>query len=179
MKKHVFIFGGISGLIVSALMVISMTICTAQGSNFENGMIYGYAGMIIAFSMIFVGIKNYRDKHNGGFITFGKAFTVGLYISLIASTMYVITWMIDNYFFIPDFGDKYAEFMLAQAKKDGATEAELATKAADMAKFTEMYKNPFFKAMMTYVEILPIGLAASLIAAAIFRKKPEIRETLD
>lgn len=176
MKKHVFIFGGISGLIVSALMIISMAICTASGSNFEHGMIYGYAGMILAFSMIFVGIKSYRDKHNGGFITFGKAFLVGLYISLIASTMYVITWLIDNYFFIPDFGDKYAEFMIAQAKKDGASDAEIATKTVEMAKFIEMYKNPFFKTMMTYLEILPIGLLASLIAAAIFQKKQKVAQ---
>lgn len=176
MKKHVLIFGGISGLIVSGLMIISMAICTAQGSNFENGMIYGYAGMILAFSMIFVGIKSYRDKHNGGLISFGKAFMVGLYISLIASTMYVITWMIDNYFFIPDFGDKYAEFIIAQAKKDGATDAEIVTKTAEMTKFIEMYKNPFFKAMMTYLEILPIGLLASLIAASIFQKKPKVAQ---
>ncbi|MBL7932543.1 MAG: DUF4199 domain-containing protein [Bacteroidia bacterium] len=176
MKKHVLIFGSISGLIVSGLMVISMSMCMAPGSTFENGMIYGYAGMILAFSMIFVGIKNFRDKHNGGFISFGKAFMIGLYISLIASTMYVITWMVDNYFFLPDFGDKYAEFMVAQAKKDGATDAEIATKTAEMAKFIEMYKNPFFKAMMTYLEILPIGLLASLIAAAIFKKKPSVAE---
>lgn len=172
MKKQVIIFGLISGLIVSSLMLISMAICTSQGATFEHGMIYGYAGMILAFSMIFVGIKNFRDKHNGGYISFGKAFMVGFYICLIASTMYVIIWLIDNYFFIPDFSDRYAEFMINQLKKEGASEADIAAKTAEMVKFKEMYKNPVIKTLFTYLEILPPGLLFTLIAALIFKKKP-------
>lgn len=59
--------------------------------DFENGAFYGYASMIIAFSMIFVAIKSYRDKHLEGAITFKTAFKIGFYITLIASTMYVAT----------------------------------------------------------------------------------------
>lgn len=173
MKKHVLIFGGISGLIVSTMMVISMALCTAEGATFEHGMIYGYAGMILAFSMIFVGIKSYRDKHLDGYISFGKAFQVGLFICLIASTMYVVTWLIDNYFFIPDFGERYAEFMINQMKKEGASEAEILAKTTEMAEFNEMYKNPFVKVLFTYLEILPIGIMLTLIAALIFKKKAQ------
>ena len=59
--------------------------------------------MLVAFSLIFVGIKKYRDQHGEGYISFGKGFKIGLLITLIASTIYVITWLIDYYYFMPDF----------------------------------------------------------------------------
>src|SRR3989344_4812298 len=115
MKKNVLVFGSISGLIITALMVISTLLCY-KNSNFEGSMLIGYASMLIAFSFIFVGVKNYRDKYNNGLITFWKAFKIGLFIALISSTFYVVTWLIEYYAFMPDFMEKYSEHMLNQAK---------------------------------------------------------------
>jgi hypothetical protein len=170
MKKVVIVCGLIAGGIVSAMMIITMAIYTSTG-NFENGMIYGYASMLLAFSLIFVGIKNYRDKYNNGIISFGKAFKIGLFITLIASTMYVIVWLIDYYFFIPDFGEKYAAHMLEKLKASGASEIEMAKQTKEMASFSDMYKNPFFNALITYSEIIPVGLIVTLISSLILRRK--------
>ncbi len=139
-------------------------------------MLIGYATMLIAFAFIFVGIKNYRDKYNNGVITFGKAFKVGLFIALISSTFYVITWLVEYYAFMPDFMEKYSEHVLNQAKTSGASAAELAKQTEEMQGYKEMYKNPIFVILLTYMEILPLGLVISLIAAAVFRKKakPEV-----
>jgi hypothetical protein len=172
MKRNVLTFGIISGIICATWMAVSMAIYRASGhASFENGMLYGYAGMLIAFSMIFVGIKNYRDKYNDGIISFGKAFKVGLYIALIGSTFYVATWLVEYYFFMPDFMDKYAEQMLESAKKAGASADELMKTQTEMQGYKDMYKNPLFVILFTYLEILPIGLLISLIAAAILKKK--------
>jgi hypothetical protein len=38
---------------------------------------------------------------------------------------------------------------------------------------TRMYKNPFFNAMMTYIEILPAGLIVTLISSLILKRKAE------
>ncbi len=65
---------------------------------YETSMLIGYASMLIAFSLVYVGIRNYRNKYNGGVISFGKAFKIGILIVLIASTLYVIAWMIDYFF---------------------------------------------------------------------------------
>jgi hypothetical protein len=170
MKKIVVVSGLMAGAIVSAMLIITMVIYKSSG-NFENGMIYGYASMLLAFSLIFVGIKNYRDKYNNGSISFGKAFKIGLFITLIASTMYVIVWLIDYYFFIPDFGEKYAAHMLEKLKASGASEIELAKQTKEMASFSDMYKNPFFNALITYSEIIPVGLIVTLISSLILKKK--------
>lgn len=170
MKKIVFVCGIISGLIVASLMVVSSIICS-RNENYDIGMVMGYTSMILAFSLIFVGIKNYRDKYNSGFISFGKAFKIGLYITLIASTFYVVTWLIENYFFMPGYIDKYSAHMLNKLKAAGAGPEEMAKKTKEMADFALMYKNPFFKVMMTYVEVLPVGLLVTLISSLILKRK--------
>ncbi len=170
MKKNVLVFGLIAGLIVSVFMILGMA-NLIDTADFDNSMVLGYTSMLIAFAFVFVGIKNYRDKYNMGVITFGQAFKTGFLITLIASTMYVVTWMIDFHFFIPDFMDKYAAHVLEQAKASGKTAAEIEKQVAEMASYKEMYKNPLFVVLLTYMEILPIGLIITLISALILKKK--------
>ena len=171
MRKNILTFGVIAGLIVSILMVITMGVCHNSEDFGEGSMIWGYASMIIAFAFIFVAIKNFRDKYNGGVISFGKAFQIGLFISLIASTMYVISWLIYYYNFIPDFMDRYAELMLKKAAANGATAAELQSKAAEMDGMKQMYKNPLWVILFTYMEILPVGLLITVVAALVLKRK--------
>ncbi len=170
MKKNVLVFGLISGFIISAMMVISIAICYAR-QNFEGNMVLGYAAMLLAFSLIFIGVRNFRNKYNNGVISFGKAFKIGLYIALIASTMYVLVWLVDYYLFIPDFMDKYTAHVLRQAQSEGASAQEMQQKTAEMAKYKEMYKSPLGVILFTYLEILPIGLIVALISALILKRK--------
>ncbi|GGI29322.1 DUF4199 domain-containing protein [Pedobacter mendelii] len=173
MKKIVIVFGLIAGLIVSALMLFSIANCY-NSADFESSMFLGYASMLLAFSFIYVAVKNYRDKYNDGIVSFGKAFRIGLYISLIASTFYVIVWLIDYYVFVPDFMDKYTTHVLLEAKKAGASPSAMALKVKEMDDYKEMYKNPFFVVLLTYTEILPIGLIVSLICALIIKRKAKL-----
>jgi hypothetical protein len=172
MKKNIVVFGLIAGAILAIVMVVSTTLCY-QNDNFEGNMVLGYASMLLAFSLIFVAIKNFRDKLNGGAVTFGAAFKIGLMISLIASTCYVIVWLIDYYIFIPDFGEKYAAFTLSQARKSGASQDEINKLISGMESFKEMYKNPLMVVLLTFAEVLPVGLAMTLFSALILKKQPK------
>lgn len=172
MKKNVLVFGLISGFIVAAFMIVNVFRCYGN-PDFEGNMILGYASMLLAFSFVFVGIKNYRDKYNGGAITFGKAFRVGLYIALISSSLYVLTWLFCYYLFIPDFMDKYSDHMIRQAQNSGATQAEIDNTLAEMARYKEWYKNPILVILLTYMEVLPIGLVVTLVSALILKRKPK------
>ncbi len=178
MKKNIIIYGLIAGLIVSSLMLTSVNYLSHCEGNvdWDTSMMIGYASMLIAFSLVFVGIKNYRDKYNGGLISFGKAFKTGFMIVLIASTIYVLAWLIDYHFFIPDFMEKYSAHMLDELKSSGATAAEIDKKTKEMAYFAGLYKNPLFAALMTYMEILPVGLIVTLISSFILKRKtPQVQ----
>lgn len=169
MKKSTLVYGLISGLIVSALMAINVSMCIRSG-DFESSMLVGYATMLIAFSMIFVAVKNYRDKYNGGVISFGKAFKIGFFITLIASSIYVIVWLIEEHFFFPDFMDRYMANELAKLQASGVNATELAGKTKELNQAKEMYNNPALKILMTYMEIFPVGLIVSLICALILKR---------
>ena len=95
MNRIILICGLISGVVVSTFMVCSMAFCY-QKESFEGNMLLGYAAMLLSFSMVYVGIKNYRDKYSGGSVSFGKAFKIGLYIKQVASKVDVITARVDT-----------------------------------------------------------------------------------
>ena len=172
MQKNILVYGLISGVIVSSVMLISMNYYSHCEGNVDltTSMLIGYTSMLIAFSMVFVGIRNYRDKFNNGIISFGKAFKIGISIVLIASTLYVISWLICYFFFMPDFMDKYGDLEIENMKTAGASIAEINEKKKEMADFSKMYKNPFFNAMITYAEILPVGLIVTLISSLILKR---------
>jgi hypothetical protein len=173
MKKNIIIYGLTAGIVVSILMLFSINyISHVEGKvDYNTSLLIGYASMLIAFSLVFVGIRNYRDKYSGGVISFGKAFKIGIMIVLIASTIYVIAWLIDYFFFIPDFMEKFSAQELDKLKASGASQIEIDEQAKEMADLARMYKNPFFNAMMTYVEILPVGLIVTLISSLILKRR--------
>lgn len=169
MKKTVLIYGSISGLIVATFMVISTAIfCGNPDSNYgTETMIIGFSGIALAFSLIFFGTKNYRDKHNNGAITFWQAFKLGTLIALISSTVYVLVWLVDYYCFFPDFIEQYSAKLLKAAQTP-----EEAQKITDELSFTkEAYKTPIGIILLTYLEIFPWGLLLAVISALVFKRK--------
>jgi hypothetical protein len=171
MKKTVWVCGLIAGIICSSWFYYAIASGAFDSNHFDMGMIYGYASMILGFSLIFVAIKMYRDKQLGGSISFGKAFLVGLYVTLIASTVYVISWLIYFYNFAPDFMEQYTNYMVEDMKANGKSQEVINAQLAEMAPMAEMYKKPVFVVLFTYMEILPVGLILCLVAALILKKK--------
>jgi len=170
MRKIVLTFGLIAGAIMSAVMLISFQFHDQIGFG-KAGYIVGYTSMVLAFLLVFVGVKSYRDNVAGGSVSFGRAFMVGAMITAIASCCYVATWQVVYYKFMPDFVDKYAAYSLDEAKKSGATDAQIAEKNKEMAEFKEMYKNPLVNIAYTFLEPLPVGLLFTLAAATVLSRK--------
>ncbi|WP_417353272.1 DUF4199 domain-containing protein [Flavobacterium alkalisoli] len=168
MTKTILTYGLIGGVISTIGYII--TFLTGH-EDMTFAMIIGFASMIVAFSLIFVGIKSYRDKQAGGSITFGKALKMGLLMSLITSTIYVFVWLIALYNYYPDFAQKYADTQIEQMRAAGSTAEQINAKIAENAVFVENYKNPVIVILYTYIEILPIGILFALIAAAILQRK--------
>src|SRR4051812_29182104 len=106
MKKTVLTYGMISGAI-SALMLIGTTVLLfnkkTDDVDFSKSMYLGYASMILSFTLIYFAQASYRDHQGSGYISFGRAFSIGILIAIISSLCYVVAWLIVYYNFFPDF----------------------------------------------------------------------------
>jgi Protein of unknown function (DUF4199) len=171
MKRNVLIFGLILGTILTGHMIYMVNV-VCNNPDFASNDVIGYAAMVIVFSLTFFGIRNYRNKQLDGVISLGKAFKTGALIALIGSTMYIVVWLFYYYLFVPDFLDKYSLHVLSMATRNGATAAELTAKTNEMLQFKEMYKSPLFVILISYAEVLPIGLVVAFVSSLILKKKP-------
>lgn len=177
MKKIVLINGIIAGLIVSGIMIISHPLIDDGTLSYDSGMLVGYASMVLALSMVFVGIKSYRDHVLRGVISFGKAFKIGLLITLIASLMYAVTWDIYYRVAARDFSEKYAAHYIDKMEKEGASAGEISAMRLEMQEFNVLYENAFVRFGITLMEILPVGLVVTLLSAAVLRKREVLSAT--
>lgn len=167
MLRIILIYGVIGGIIVAVPMLVS-TFTLTEDTVPENAALYGYLSMLLAFTMVFVGIKHYRDKVLGGVIRFLPALGVGLGISAVASLFWVVGWEITLATGF-DFGSAYMDSVVTAAQARGAPAAEIEQIRAETAEFLASYANPLVRLPMSFVEMFPIGVLISLISAAVLR----------
>ena len=167
MLRIILIYGVIGGIIVVVPMLVS-TFTLTEDTVPENAALYGYLSMLLAFTMVFVGIKHYRDKVLGGVIRFLPALGVGLGISAVASLFWVVGWEITLATGF-DFGSAYMDSVVTAAQARGAPAAEIEQIRAETAEFLASYANPLVRLPMSFVEMFPIGVLISLISAAVLR----------
>ncbi len=165
MKKIILIFGAVIGILLSVNAIIHMNMMISN-PDYKGNDIVGYATLVIMFSLIYFGVRNYRNNYLDGKIGFSKAFKTGALICFVASTFYVVVGLLYYYFFAPDFIDVYADYLIKNAAPD-----EVEATTAQMANFKEMYKNPLFAILITYMEVFPIGMIVALFSAFIVKKK--------
>lgn len=170
MKKIVLVFGLIAGLICGGMFFLHIPdVNSPESMDMENGQLIGYITMIIALSSIFFAVKQYRDNHLNGSIKFGKAFLIGLYITLVASVVYVLAWEIYYTNFASDFGDIYVSHVETKMLEEGKEKAEVEKQIATLQQQMESYENNILVRFgFTFLEIFPVGLIISLICGLIF-----------
>jgi hypothetical protein len=173
MRKIVLTYGLIAGVIITATFLITLPFHDAIG--FDRSMVVGYASMVLAFLLIFFGVRSYRDNVAGGRLSFGRAFAVGALIGVVASSCYVLTWEVIYFGTKSDYIEKYQAHMIEKARQAGESPEAIAAKQAEMAKFAEMYRNPLINSAMTFMEPLPVALVIALVSAGVLsrRKKPD------
>ena len=146
MRKIIVTFGLISGAISSLMMIALVTFGDRIG--FDRGAIIGNTSIVLSFLMVFFGIRTYRD-------------------------VYVVTWEVIYYNFIPGFWDAYGAHLVQKLTASGASPAAVQAKLQQVRKYKELYKNPFFNAVLTFIHPFPIGLVITLISALALRRKSQ------
>lgn len=152
--KYILVYGSLSGAVIIAAM---LAVINLSGLHSE---FVGYLIMLVALTMIFIGVKRYRDVECGGVIKFGRALALGLGIAACATLTYILIWEVylaaTNYTFF----DSY----IASLKAGGAPAGEI----AQMVSMRDTYNNnPLFRMGMTAIEILPMASVIALLSAGL------------
>jgi hypothetical protein len=175
MKKIVITYGLISGVVAGGFLLTTVLLWEngyLLFDMYDYGMLLGYASMLVAFSMVFFGVKAYRDNQEGGTITFWKALQIGLLISIIGSIIYAASWEVYMQSY-PGFMERYVAGYLDKMRAGGTPQAEIDAAAQSMASIQELYRNPVYRFGFSLMEIVPVGVIVSLLSAAVLRRKTE------
>lgn len=169
MRKIVLTFGLAAGAVFAAMFAITMPMYASGALDFERGEMFGYTSMVLAFLLVYFGVRRYRDEV-GGKVGFARALGVGLAITLVASVVYVLSWELVLRIWEVDFVGQYQAHLLAKLQASGASEEVLAAEKAKLAAFAELYAKPWARAAITLLEVFPLGALVSLASAAMVRR---------
>ena len=138
--RTILTYGTISGVILAVLFL-----ATLHFGNMDNttGMAVGFLVMFVALSVIFVGVKRYRDVELGGVIGFFTALKLGAGMAVIASLFYVLGWEA----YLASTGYAYVDAIVEMGYPD--------------------YGDPLYRMPLTFVEISPVALIVPLVSAAL------------
>ena len=170
-KRIVWKYGLAAAAVLVAMMAVSLPLTMNRVIDFSVSELVGYTSMVLSFLVVFFGVRVYREEVCDGVITFRRAFGVGLSMTLIVCAVYVACWQVVYWGFWPDFMDQFSVLQIERMRAEGATEEAIAAARAQMARFAELYRNPLFNVAMTFLEVFPVGLVTTLVAAGILRRR--------
>lgn len=167
MLRFALTFGSLTGIAVVLPTLIAIRFSGSE--HLFASEVIGYLIMLIALSLIFVGIKRYRDVALGGVIGFSRALLLGLMISTVAALIYIVAW--EFYLYRTDymFIDEYVGQLIEARRQAGLSEQALAAEIAALQTMQANYGKPVYRLIVTFSEIFPVGLLVSLVAAALLR----------
>jgi len=175
MKKTVLTFGLIAGVTISVLMGGNLLIANRIGSG--HSLVLGYTTMVASFLLVYFGIRSYRDNNLAGQISFGRAFSCGILITLITCVFYVAMWEIVYFNFMPHFMDSYFAAQIHKVQSSGLDPATTAAQVAAIQHSQQLYQNPLVNMAYTFMEPLPVGVLITLISAAVLRRRAPVEPT--
>jgi hypothetical protein len=166
MKKYALVYGGLSGLAI--VLVICAGLIFAPGSLLTSVWM-GYLIMLIALTLIFIGMKRYRDVEKGGVIKFLPALGMGLATAMVSALVYVAVWEVYLAFTNYTFFDQYIAATQAKMQAEGVAADMIARQVAEMESYRPLYANPLARMAITFTEIAPVGLIVAFVSAALLR----------
>lgn len=154
-------YGVIIALAIIVFSLILFLLNLSKGSGLE------YLSYLILLAGLFLAQTNFRNKYQGGFITYGKAFTVGMLTSLFLSViMGIYTYIFFQY--IDPGAMEEAMTMAEQKMMDrGMSDMEIEQGMAIARKFQGVGMYTFFAIVGNFV----IGMIFSLITAIFVKKE--------
>jgi len=150
MKPTIIKYGLLA--LLSAAVLFLAALVFGNGLSYTSQAIIGYASMFISLTFVFFGILHFRNKENEGRITFGKAFTIGILISIFSAFGFAIIDYLYTAVINPEFMTEYAAAMKAKGEE------------------MENYSSSSL-ALFMFGIVMVMGIIVTLLSAFILQRK--------
>ncbi len=168
MKKTVIRFGSYGAVTICILFLISWFLLADV--SFTTQEVLGYISMVLSLSFVFFGIKHFRDKENQGKVSFKKALTIGVLISLITALAFGILDVFYTEVLNPDFMVEYYNDTV-ESMRNALPPDEFEKELARIETQKKMFSSPLFSFALMAMTVFVIGFIISLTSALILQRK--------
>lgn len=161
------------GLLLGLALIIFSLILYVAGTGPKSSLNY-LTYLIIVIGM-FLSMKQWRDKFNNGFITYGNAFKHGFYVILITGILTAIWTFIFYNYIAPD---EVAKIIEATEENLYKSQPNMSEEQVEMAlKWSKMFVSPKIMALTGFFGNIILGVILGAILSFFIKKeKPAFSE---
>jgi len=138
--------------------------------GFDFAEVIGYTSMVLALSMIFFALVQQRDRVNGGQLSFGQGFVLGLRISVIVGAVVGVVDVLHVFVLDPGFMDAYMEHEKAKWAASGLSAEQINARMAAADAEMQLIQNPIATFLLMFVTTVLIGVLISAVSALLLRR---------
>lgn len=173
MPKLALKYGSIAAAIMIAVIILPFWLRSPDEllAGMKWGERIGYATMLLAMGLVYFAIREYRERHGGGVLGFGKGLQVGTSVSLVAALVFGLATVALYTAMGPERIDAFMRLYMEYMAGEGATPEALAKALSDYEAQRQLWLNPWFQGLLMFATVLPIGLAVSLVSAWLLRRR--------
>lgn len=165
MRQHVLKNGLILGLTVVIFQLVTYIF------ELYNNQYLGWGIYILIILLVFYSIRSYRDKMNGGFITFGQAFGLGTMIVLVGTGISSFFSFIYMQFIDPGMVDTIKELQLRAMQEQNIPDEQMEMSI----KMMKVWMKPWIMALSGLLANMIMGTIINLILAGVLQRKPVVQ----
>ena len=155
-------------VVMTLSFVFTMTI--GQRFAFEVQEVFGFGGIILCMSLVYFGIRSFRDNVNGGVLSFSKGISIGLIIILLPSLLFATMDYLYVELFDPQFYERYYA-TYAEKMKLTYSGAELDTHLKKLKEEQEFFRSDLVQWGVMFVTVFLIGTILTVLSALILKRK--------
>lgn len=157
------------GLLLGAVSVIFAFMLYTLDMHYQGGFGVMAVSALLSLAAIIIGLIQFK-KANGGYMSFGQGFKIGIGICLIAGIIGIIFNQIMQNVIDPDMMAKAMEYQEGQLIERGLTPQQ----ASDQMEMGKQFAEPMWQITFGLIGSVLFGVLLSIVPALVIKKaKPE------
>jgi len=168
MKKITLRYGTYGAIIMVAVLLPEIFIFK-NNHHWELQEVIGYATIVASLLFVYFGIRRWRDKENGGKLSFWRGIGLGSLISLLPSLAFGLLSVLEIRFLDPQFNDEYYGYYIEKVKQSTPPE-QLQAELKSINDTREMFSSPWAQFFVMFITVFIIGFIITIISTLILRR---------